>query len=72
MEANENKWVSKGEGADDGTTLVGWRQPPPSGSYKINWDIGIEEEKNRMRVGIIIRDNLGEVIVVRSLLIHSS
>jgi hypothetical protein len=72
MEANENKGVSKGEGADDGTTLVGWRQPPPSGSYKINWDIGIEEEKNWMGVGIIIRDNLGEVIAARSLLIHSS
>ena len=47
-----------------------WRRLP-AGFYKINWDMGLDEKKNRLRVGIIIRDVVGEVIAARSLTIQT-
>ena len=38
-----------------------WRDGgAPSGIYKINWDVGIDEKKNRLGVGIIICDSSQE------------
>jgi ribonuclease HI len=53
-----------------GATVEKWRRPPP-GSYKINWDVGIDEKKNRLGVGIIIRDAEGKVTAARSLTVQS-
>ena len=51
-------------------TMEKWRRTP-AGFYKINWDVGIDEKKNRLGVGIIIRDAAEEVIAARSLTIQT-
>jgi len=42
-----------------------WTRPPPD-VWKINWDAAISKEKDRMGVGVIIRDVTGRVLAART------
>jgi hypothetical protein len=48
-----------------GTITHSW-EAPAAGMLKVNWDVAIAQGENRMGVGIIIRDEKGNVIAVTS------
>jgi predicted TIM-barrel fold metal-dependent hydrolase len=44
---------------------VRW-QKPPVGIMKINWDAALHKENKHMGVGVVIRDDKGDVVVALS------
>ena len=68
--ANEKQGLQSEDQIDTGVILEGWRRPPP-GFFKINWDVGLNVKKNRLGVGMIIRDDVGDVIAAMSLTIQT-
>ncbi|XP_059440462.1 uncharacterized protein LOC132172916 [Corylus avellana] len=41
-------------------------EAPPSGLYKSNWDVAVDQGEMRMGVGVIIRDERGQIIATLS------
>jgi hypothetical protein len=44
---------------------------PPSGTYKVNWDIAIDVQMKCMGLGVIIRDGMGRVATALSKTLNS-
>lgn len=38
--------------------------PPPIGSYKVNWDVALDHHNNNMEYGYIVRDSNDTVVAV--------
>ncbi|XP_059450922.1 uncharacterized protein LOC132181699 [Corylus avellana] len=62
-QANEKELNQADEGR--GGTGMKW-QAPPSGFYKVNWDIAISTGRKCMGIGVIIRDAAGRVLAAQS------
>jgi hypothetical protein len=45
---------------------TGWC-PPPSGLIKVNWDASINITKECIGIGVVARDNIGNVVGAKSL-----
>ncbi len=39
-----------------------WQKPPP-GILKLNWDVAIDRARGITRVGLVVRDSNGQVVV---------
>ncbi|XP_042974899.1 uncharacterized protein LOC122306539 [Carya illinoinensis] len=58
--------VAKGKGQSSRSSAVGrnvcrWQKPAPN-SVKANWDAALKEKEGKMGMGVIIRDEEGEVL----------